>query len=398
MNAGRHVLGIGVIGLGRAFTLMLPTFRGDARVRLVAGTDPRPEARARFAADFGARVHDHVDALCADPAVDVVYVASPHQHHAGHAIAAARAGRHALVEKPMALSLDEADAMVDAARAAGTVLVVGHSHAFDRPVLRTRELIAGGAYGDVRMITALNATDFMYRLRRPEELDTRAGGGVLLNQAAHQVDIVRMLGGGLVRSVRAHAAMWDASRPTEGAYSAFVTFANGCAATLTYSGYAHFDADELMGWIGELGARKDPAQYGAARRALAAATDRARETSLKNARNYGGDAYAPSSAQETLLHEHFGFVLASCERADLRPLPDGVMVYADAQAKLEALAPPAVPRQEVIDELHAAVVDGAPPRHDGTWARATLEVCLALLASSREAREITLQKQTAWPD
>ena len=83
-----RALGIGVVGLGRAFTLMLPTFVADPRVRLVAACDLRTEATARFTADFDARVHGSVESLCADPAVDVVYVASPHQHHAAHVEAA----------------------------------------------------------------------------------------------------------------------------------------------------------------------------------------------------------------------------------------------------------------------------------------------------------------------
>ena len=77
-------------------------------------------------------------------------------------------------------------------------LVVGHSHSFDAPILRTRELIASGDFGAVRMINAFNYTDFLYRPRRPEELDTAHGGGAVFNQAAHQVDIVRLLGGGRV--------------------------------------------------------------------------------------------------------------------------------------------------------------------------------------------------------
>ena len=107
-----------------------------------------------------------------------------------------------LVEKPIALTLDDAQTMIEAARSAGVHLIVGHSHSFDAPILRARELIAGGDYGAVRMISAFNYTDFLYRPRRPEELDTAKGGGVLFNQAPHQVDVVRLLGGGLIRSVR----------------------------------------------------------------------------------------------------------------------------------------------------------------------------------------------------
>ena len=95
-------------GLGRAFTLMLPTLVADPRVQLCAAADPRAEARARFTADFDAPAYATVDELCRDPAVDVVYVASPHQIHAEHAIAPARHGKHVLVEKPMSLSLTDA--------------------------------------------------------------------------------------------------------------------------------------------------------------------------------------------------------------------------------------------------------------------------------------------------
>ena len=208
-----RVLKVGVIGLSRAFTLMLPTFVLDPRVMLAAAADPRAEAREAFTADFGGRTYDHADALCADPDVDLVYVASPHQFHAAHAVAAAKGGKHILVEKPMAITLDECRAMTDAARSAGVQLVVGHSHSFDRPVQRARALISGGGLGRVRMMTALNYTDFLYRPRRPEELDTTRGGGVLFSQGAHQIDIIRLLGGGVVRSVRAATGAWDPSRP-----------------------------------------------------------------------------------------------------------------------------------------------------------------------------------------
>ena len=379
---------IGVAGLGRAFTLMAPTFAADARVALVAAADPRPEARAQFERDFRGRAYATVEELCADAAFEVLYVATPHQFHAEHARLAFAAGKHALVEKPMALTLDECRAMVDAARAAGRHLIVGHSHSFDAPIQRTRELIASGAYGRLRMITALNFTDFLYRPRRPEELDTTRGGGAVYNQAAHHVDIARLLAGGRAKSVRAQTGAWDPARPTEGAYSALIAFEDGAFATITYSGYAHFDSDEFTGWIGEGGQKKDPAAYGAARRALTGD-----EMQVKNARNYGGAQYAKAHA--ALAHQHFGVLIASCEHADLRPLPEGVWIYTDGERRLEALPSPKVQRSEVIDELYAALVDGRPPQHDGAWALATTEVCLAILQSAAEQQEITLRNQTA---
>lgn len=391
--ASSRPLRLGVAGLGRAFTLMLPTFLADKRVRLTGATDPIAAARAQFESDFGAPSFDSVEALCACADIDAVYVATPHQFHADHVCIAAAAGKHVLVEKPMALTLDECTRMIDAARAAGVQLIVGPSHSFDRPILRTREIIDSGIYGQVRMITALDFTDFLYRPRRPEELDTKAGGGVVHSQAAHQMDVVRLLGGGMVDSVRAHTGAWDASRPTEGAYSALLGFEGGAFCSATYSGYAHFDSDVLMDGIGESGLRKDPADYGAARRKLAQAVSPEKEIAMKAARNYGGSAWAPTPAPAAHAHQHFGPLIVSLDGADLRPMPGGIAVFADGEHHIEPLQAPALPRSEVMDELHAAVIDGKPPLHSGEWARATTEVCLAILESARMRGEITPRLQ-----
>jgi phthalate 4,5-cis-dihydrodiol dehydrogenase len=385
-------LRLGVAGLGRAFSVMLPTFTGDARVALVAAADPRAEARQRFTADFGGKGYESVDELCADPTIDVVYVATPHQLHAQHAGLAARHGKHLLIEKPIALTLDDCTAIIAAARSAGVQLVVGHSHSFDAPVQRLRELVTSGEFGAVRMINAINYTDYLHRPRRSEELDTAQGGGAVFNQAAHQVDMVRLIAGGLATSVRAVTGAWDRSRPTEGAYAALLTFANGAFASLTYSGYGHFDSDELQGWIGEMGQQKKP-YAGMSRPRFSSAQE---EIAFKNAHNYGGRDYRPSVAQAT-AHQHFGTLLVSCERADLRALPNGVMIYQNGTARLEELSPPSLPRTEVIDELYHAVVHGEAPLHNGAWAMATLEVLLGMLRSAQEGRDVALNHQVRVP-
>jgi phthalate 4,5-cis-dihydrodiol dehydrogenase len=377
-------LRIGIAGLGRAFSIMLPTFLHDPRVKLVGATDPIASARAQFESDFNAPTYDSVEALCAAPDVQAVYIATPHQFHAEHVGIAASFGKHMLVEKPMAISVDECTRMIDAARAAQVHLIIGHSHSFDLPILRAREIIDSGLYGAVKMITAMDFTDFLYRPRRPEELDTRAGGGVVHSQAAHQMDIVRMLGGGLVRSVRAHTGAWDSARPTEGAYSALLGFEGGAFCSATYSGYGHYDTDVLMDGIGESGQLKNPADYGAARKRLRAVESADKEAALKAERNYGGRLHAASTALPTgLAHQHFGHIVVSCEKADLRPTARGIAIYADERQDFESLPPPTIPRVEVIDELYAAVMQDRLPVHDGEWARATTEICLAILESAR---------------
>ncbi len=384
-------LRLGVIGLGRAFTLMLPTFLAEQRVRLVAACDPREAARARFKADFGAPVYAEVAEMVRDPEVDVVYVASPHQFHAEHVELAAAAGKHVLVEKPMALSREECDAMIRACQAAGVALVVGHCHSFDTPYLQTRKLIESGLYGDVRMIQALNYTDFLYRPRRPEELRTEDGGGVVFSQAAHQVDVVRLLAGSGVSRVRSVLGRWDPERPTEGAYGALLWFESGAFANLSYSGYGHFDSDEWCEGIGEMGQAKAPDSYGSARRRLQQIGSMEAEASLKADSTYGGARYQAAARTPAQAHQHFGPIIVCCEHADLRPLPDRVLVYGDAKMSSIDLPLGPSPRFEVIDELEAAVRGERAPIHDGKWARDTLIVCLAILQSAGSMEEITLR-------
>ena len=378
-------LRLGVAGLGRAFSVMLPTFTRHPAVRLVAAADTRAEARKRFADEFSAKAYDTVAALCADPAVDAVYVATPHQFHREHATQAARAGKHLLIEKPMALTIEDCTAITEAARRAGVHVVVGHSHSFDAPVRHLRKLVESGAFGQVRMISALNYTDYLYRPRRPEELDTSKGGGAVFNQAAHQVDVVRLIAGAPVRSVRALTGSWDAKRPTEGAYATLLTFANGAFASLAYSGYGHFDSDEFEGWIGEMGQTKTP-YPGRAGPRFKTPDD---ETAYKNSRNYGGADFRPTG--DAAAHQHFGTLLVSCDRADLRPVPNGVMIYEGGSARLDAIPSPGVPRAEVIDELYDAVVHGKAPLHDSAWGMATVEVLLAMLQSARDGRDVGLK-------
>ena len=379
-------LGVGIVGLGRAFMLTLPALVRHTFIRIAAAMDPRPEARARFETEFGARGYDSLEGLLGDPAVEAVYIASPHQFHADHVCLAATFGKHVLVEKPMALTLDECTRMIEATRQAGVHLIVGHSHSFDAPILRTREMIDSGLYGKVRMITAQNFTDFLYRPRRPEELQTEAGGGVIHSQATHQIDIVRLLGGGVVTSVSAHTGQWDPLRPTEGAYSALLAFEGSAFATATYSGYGHYDSDVWMDNIGELGQSKLGSPYAASRKRLDNLASAAGEAELKAARNYGGSLYTPGPEfAKNLAHQHFGPLIISCDKADLRPGPNGVEIYTDTEKIVESLPAPKVPRIEVMDELIGAVMHDRAPLHSGEWARATASVCLAILQSARTA-------------
>jgi len=389
-------LGLGVIGLGMAGATMVRAAARHDGVVIVAGADPHAGPREAFARDLNARAYADAAALVEDKAVDVVYIATPHQLHAEHAVMAAARGKHVIVEKPMALTLADCDTIVAAVERAGVHLVVGHTHAFDPAVREMRRLIVSGALGALGMIASWNYTNYLYRPRRPEELDTTQGGGILFNQVPHQIDTVRLLGGGIVKSVRAQAGRLDPARPTEANCAAFLEFADGVPATLVYSGYDFFDSDELHFWISERGSPKAPA-HSAARRALAARKDAgANEAALRTELSgYGGkDEGAPPH------QPHFGLTVATCARGDLRASADGVFVYGE-EGRREIALPAGgrySGRHNVLDDMRAAITSGRPPVHDGRWGRATVEVALAIQASARERREVTLAHQVGVPD
>ena len=383
-------LRLGIIGLGRAAANMIPALAGHPDVKLTGAADPNAEARARFEADFGGKTFADAEALCKSGVVDAVYIASPHEYHAPNVVVAAANGIHAIVEKPMALTLTECRTMTDAARAAGTVLTVGHTHAYDPPHALMGKLIRSGEFGKLRTIVNLVYTNFLYRPRRPEELDSSLGGGIMYNQVPHQLEIIRTLATAPLHSVRAVTGVWDPARKTEGALAAFLTFADGAVAQLTYSAYDHFDSNELAFWVSEGGEEVAHDRHGTARRALSAAKNADDERRMRTASGFaGGGAVRPKGA----MHEqHFGFLLASCEGADLRPAPDGVLIYGnDGVREVPVPRGRVYPNKDsVIDEFYDAVINGVPATHDGAWGTATTAASLALVESAREGREVVL--------
>jgi phthalate 4,5-cis-dihydrodiol dehydrogenase len=386
--ADRKPIGLGIAGLGMAGAVMVRAAARHPGFRMAAAAEPQAGPRQAFAQDFSANLHSDIRALCADPAVDAVYIATPHQFHAEHAALAAAAGKHIILEKPMALTFADCDAIIAAVETARVHLVVGHTHAFDPAIRAMRAIIASGQLGRLGMIASWNYTNYLYRPRRPEELDTAQGGGILFNQVPHQIDIVRLLGGGLVKSVRAQAGGLDPARPTEGHAVAFLAFEGGAAASMVYSGYDFFDSDELHGWISERGSAKQPA-HSAARRALAARTRS--EIELRTA-TY---AYGAADSGEPVHQPHFGLTIATCARGELRGSQDGVLLYGEHGRREITLpqGPHFAGRGNVLDDLATAIRTGRRPLHDGRWGKATLEVALAIHTSAREGREVGLEHQ-----
>jgi phthalate 4,5-cis-dihydrodiol dehydrogenase len=383
---------LGIAGLGMAGAVMVHAAADHPDFVLRAAADPHSQPRQKFAVEHNARGYEDVRALVKDPAVQVVYVATPHQFHAPHAILAAEHGKHVILEKPMALTLEDCDAIIAAVERHKVHLIVGHTHAFDPAVRLMREIVARGELGKLGLIHSFNYTNYLYRPRRPEELDTAQGGGILFNQVPHQIDTARLLAGGIVRSLRASTTVLDPSRPTEAGCAALLQFDNGVAASLVYSGYDHFDSDEWHFGIGERGAPKQIAQ-GAARRALAEAQDEAQARTEMFAYGATGAELPPHQPQ-------FGITIVTCAHGDMRASADGVTVYGhDGVRQIPLSRGTSMPgRREVLDDMRIAIRSGRSPVHDGRWGKATVEVALAILQSARQGRDVALEHQVAVPD
>jgi phthalate 4,5-cis-dihydrodiol dehydrogenase len=252
------------------------------------------------------------------------------------------------------------------------------------------KLVQSGALGRLGMILAFNYTDFLYRPRRPEELDTARGGGITFNQVSHQIEIARLVGGGKVRSVRANAAILDPTRPSEGNCNAFLEFENGASASLIYSSYDFFDSDEFHGWVAEGGNPKAPGStHGTMRKRLQSGA--VAEADLQKDLGYGG-RNLPTEQPDL---PHFGTVIATCEKGDVRLVGNNLLVYGvDGLREVPVERGPGRPGHgDALDALWAAVRDGRRSPHTARWGKATLEVALAVLQSSRERREVTLAHQ-----
>jgi phthalate 4,5-cis-dihydrodiol dehydrogenase len=390
-RADLQPVGLGVAGLGMAGAVMVHAAAAHPGFVIQAAADPQAAPREAFARDHNARAYADVAELVADPAVELVYIATPHQFHAPHAILAAEHGKHILLEKPMALTLADCDAIIAAVERHHVHLVVGHTHAFDPAVRLMRDIIVQGELGRLGLIHSFNYTNYLYRPRRPEELDTAKGGGILFNQVPHQIDTVRTLAGGLAKSVRASTTALDPARPTEASCTALLQFQSGVAASLVYSGYDHFDSDEWHFNIGERGSPKK-IEHGAARRSLAKASDEARARTE-------AFAYGAASGGLPPHQPHFGITIVTCAEGDMRASGDGVILY--GRNGMREIAIPrggSMPgRREALDEIRAAIRSGLRPLHDGRWAKANVEVALAMLRSAQEGREIALQHQAASP-
>ncbi|HEY6313976.1 MAG TPA: Gfo/Idh/MocA family oxidoreductase [Streptosporangiaceae bacterium] len=355
MTRGFGIVGTGVIAAWHADAIALLSKTGLSKTglpeaRLVAVTDVAPGAAAAFAAARGGTAEPDLAALLARRDIEVVCVCVPSGLHASVGVQAAKAGKHLVVEKPIDVSLDAADRLIEAAEAAGVALTVISQHRFDPGLVELKRLLGAGALG--RLVLGEASTKW-YRSQAYYDSAAWRGtyamdGGSLMNQGVHYVDLLRWCMGP-VAEVTAVCSTQAHQIEVEDTSLAIIRFASGAVGTILSSTAAFPGFPQRLEITGTEGTViVEDGQI--VRRAL---------------RTPGGDGPAPAAAPASV---------AASAAAD--PAALGSLEVASHAAQ--------------IADLLAAVDSGREPAVSGQSAREALEIVLAVYESSRAGRPVAL--------
>ena len=237
--------GFGIIGCGMIANFHAKAIADIRGAKVVACFDAVAAAADKFAATTGCKAYHSLDAMLADPTVEIVTIGTPSGAHMEPAVAAARAGKHVIVEKPLEITLQRCDKIIEACEKAGVVLSTIFPSRFHDSAVAIKQALTQDRFG---RLTLGDAIVKWYRSqayydsgawRGTWKLD---GGGALMNQAVHSVDLLTWLMGPVVE-VRAQMGLIAHERiAVEDTALATVKFASGAmgiieASTAVYPGY-----------------------------------------------------------------------------------------------------------------------------------------------------------------
>lgn len=228
------ILGCGRIAKRHAELLGTGQITG---AQLSAVCDIIPERAKEFGERYGVPWFQQIEDMLSEPAIDAVSILTPSGMHAAHTIAVARARKHAVVEKPMALRLDDADAMIQACDAASVKLFVVKQNRFNVPVIKAREALSAGRFGKLVLGTVRVrwCRDQTYYDQDSWRGTWAQDGGVMTNQASHHIDLLEWFMG-RVESVHARAATALVDIEAEDTAVATLKFANGALGIIEATG------------------------------------------------------------------------------------------------------------------------------------------------------------------
>lgn len=345
----RSRIGVALVGCGIIGAVHARALSQIEGADLVAVVDPVGEKASRLAAEFGCEAAD-LDSALGRSDVDVVSICTPSGLHGPLGAQAAAARKHVLVEKPIEITLESADALIAACRGAGVSLGVISQHRFDPGVLALRHLLETGQLGRL-----LHADVIVKWYRSQAYYDSATwrgtwnldGGGCLMNQGVHYVDLLQWMMGSVDR-VFARCTSAAHEIEVEDIAMALLTFHNGAVGSLVVSTAAYPGFPERLEISGTNGT----------------VVVVAGQLKLCELKDDGGDD-AP-----------YG-----------RPAEDlGVArSAADDPAEVAEAAHAAQ-----IEDFVRSVADGRPPTVTGDEARKSLEIILAIYESARSGTEVRL--------
>ncbi|MCC6675320.1 MAG: Gfo/Idh/MocA family oxidoreductase [Thermomicrobiales bacterium] len=241
MVSANDRIGVAIFGAGNVSSGHLDAYLHSPRCEVVAigsRTKAGAEAKAREVGLDPSKIgiYDSIDKLLADPNLDALSITTPHTRHASDVIAAAKAGKHALVEKPIALSLEELDAMDAAVTEAGIRTVCGFVLRFNAATLATKAMIAEGLLGDVLYVQ----TDYWHNTEQsgyPNSEDhlQRMDASAMMLGGCHAIDLARYLMDSDITEVSALGFAGVEGLPHTPGQTAILRFANGKAGKVSAS-------------------------------------------------------------------------------------------------------------------------------------------------------------------
>ncbi|MBK8505987.1 MAG: Gfo/Idh/MocA family oxidoreductase [Saprospiraceae bacterium] len=231
------VLNIGIIGAGKFSHRHVSAIKRIKQCRLVAACRSSAPDLDEFCTKYQIKGYRDYHELLKDPDIDAVLISTPHHLHSKMAIDAARAGKHILLEKPFAPTLDECQRINDESKKAGIKLMVGHTGRFSNCFKETKRLIHCEELGSIVQAISFSNTLWMGPDRKDWHLKKDFGGGYMLTLAVHQIDAILSLVDAPVSSVRCRLGTGFHGWETDDFGTVWINFANGVSATLVYNGF-----------------------------------------------------------------------------------------------------------------------------------------------------------------
>jgi phthalate 4,5-cis-dihydrodiol dehydrogenase len=237
MAVATRTYGVAIIGTGRISGAHARAAQSLESTRLVAASEVDEARGKEFAGRWGCEVlPDYRDLLARDD-VQIVALTLPHFLHCPVAIAAAEAGKHVIIEKPMADTLQECDQMIEAARRHGVKLFTAHTEEFMAPNVKARQLIESGEVGRPVLATDTWYKAFGVKGRPAWFLDREKGGGMWLMNGAHMIDRLTYILNSDVVAVKAFVGTRYNEIKADDAALAYLQLANGVPCTIAHTGF-----------------------------------------------------------------------------------------------------------------------------------------------------------------